>query len=77
MVISSLVVETTPDTTARMARRSLGRIDGVEVHESERLQGRRDHRGRDGRRLARQSPAAFIAIEGVIGHQPGVRQLRG
>ena len=31
MVISSLVVETTPETTARVAE-DLGRIEGVEVH---------------------------------------------
>ena len=33
MVISSLVVETTPETTARVAE-DLGRIEGVEVHET-------------------------------------------
>lgn len=33
MVISSLVVETTPEATARAAE-ELGRIEGVEVHET-------------------------------------------
>ena len=65
MVISSLVVETTPETTARVAE-DLGRIEGVEVHETngckvvvtieaETLDDSHD------------IASTFIALEGVIG----------